>query len=334
MRRVLSLNSYLNFYSQIDKQPNFISFLMILPRIIFSKNIFKSFNLIRRMYKVNRLQADPPFINSKTLPKINVLIVIERKDFPLLQFTIKSLIANSLNPVSRIFIVTPNRQVPECEKLISEIKLSQSYQIQIIPENLIIDSKIRKKLRIEFIERYGWILQQFITVNFILEQKWSGETPILALDGDTIVTRPTSWIDDNGNQILLQSIEYHRPYYELIKKLDSKLCKDKLSFVTHHMVYLPSRFRDIYSKLGIMNLDQLAQFVIDNYDKSQKSSVCVEFEIYAQYLFLNYKEKISVLKFANISVSREDFLLKSEFKDDFWEDYSKYKSISLHSYLD
>ena len=279
-----------------------------------------------RLYRLNRFPTEPTFILDLDLPMINVLIVVEQKDFELLPLTLGQLLKNSLNKVSKVSVVTPFSQMAECEELLNPFR--KKMMITVYSEDDVVSSEVREKIRNEFSERYGWVLQQFLTVAFIQSEKYSGSEPILALDADTCLTRPTAFINCNNKQILFTSTEYHQPYYDLIKKLSNDLCEEKLSFIGHHMVYQPNLFRKIFNRLDIESMEKLINFVLENYQKNTLSPICVEFEIYAQWMVKNYRENVEILKFTNKSVERESFLADPDFGK-----YSNYESISLHSYF-
>lgn len=329
--RYLRISEFISYYSRVDKKPGLPSILMIIPRVMLSKKPVTIMTLIYRSIVVNRLPAEPSFKDSKKLPEITILIVVEEKDFYLLNKCVSQAIKHSKNKISRVVVVTPKRQVDKCRRVISNIPMK--VKPELISEDMIVPVKVRQKLKKEFKDRYGWVLQQFITVGFMLKDEYNLGKPILALDADTFISRNTAWIDNSGTQVLLRSIEYHKPYYELLNKLNKNLIQNRYSFITHHMVFQPQLFKEIFSKLGIPTLEKLAEFVIKNYSRYEKSPICVEFEIYAQYLNTYRKEKIELLKFSNISIKRNKLQLIGN-EEKLAEEYSNYKSISMHSYYD
>lgn len=331
-RRFFSITSYIEYFAQINKTPSILSLTGVFLGALTKRNIKENLGMMRRAYYVNRLPAFPSFNLSKNLPKIELLIVVEEKDFELLEYTIRNFLKFSLNPVKRLVLVVPEDQIKNCKNVIDMIK--PKIEFEILSEDDVVKESVRKILKLEFGNRYGWILQQFITVAYLLEYKENVDEPVVALDADTLIQNYTSWIDDKKRQILLPSIERHQPYYDLIKKLPKDILVKNRTFISHHMVYLPSRFRQIFEEIGFKEVNALVEFVIQNYDRSVNSPICVEFEIYAQYLCKFMPECRELLKFSNVSVNRKDYLetiQKSNFKGVSF--YRNFKSISLHSYL-
>lgn len=323
--RFISLTEFYNHFSRIDKKPNFLDIISIVPLLLFL-GMLKEFKIVIRSYKSNRLPTEPTFNNDKNIPKVTLLIVAEQKDFELIPFSLKQALINSRNLISRVVFITPSRQIESCRRIVNDFQ--NQVVMEFISEDAIVNRNVRELIKREFKNRYGWILQQFATVAFLLEESLSGSIPVLALDADTLLTRPTTFINKENKQVLLCSTEYHQPYYVLINKLSNDLCHDKLSFISHHMIYQPDLFRTIFRDLNIDSIEKLLKFVLENYDKKSESPICVEFEIYAQWLVKNFRAKIELLKFSNISISREHFLQNPDLAQ-----YSGYKSVSLHSYL-
>ena len=323
--RFVSLTEYFNYYSRIDKKMKLIHLILIIPRILLFFRIGE-IRALKRLYRLNKFPTEPTFKDDTDLPKINLLIVVEKKDFELLPLSLGQLLQNSLNKISKVSIVTPFSQIKECEELLHPFR--KKVMITFYSEDEVVNSKVREKIRNEFSDRYGWVLQQFATVAFIQNEKYSDSEPILALDADTCLTRPTAFINSKNEQILFTTTEFHQPYYDLIKKLSNDLCEERLSFIGHHMVYQPTMFRIIFNLLDIDTMEKLINFVLENYDKSTLSPICVEYEIYAQWMVKNNRKNVEILKFTNISVPRESFLTDPDFGK-----FSNFESISLHSYL-
>jgi hypothetical protein len=99
------------------------------------------------------------------------------------------------------------------------------------------------------------------------------------------------------------------------------------------MLIQPSILREIFGKLGLDNLEYLFSSVIKFATKDEASTVCPEFELYAQGLMKFFPNLVSSVKFSNISVVREEILGKN-IKLEILETYRKtYNSVTAHSYL-
>jgi hypothetical protein len=270
-------------------------------------------------------------MNDSAFPSIDVLYVVEQKDFIFLENSIRNLLKYSLNPIGNIYFVAPLKQMTILNNMLDIIFdfLNKNHiGWRIISEDDVVPLETRDKLRENFVSRYGWVLQQFATVYFVYEGKFSNSERIFALDADTIITDYMCFVNKKNKQILCRTSEYNSPYYDLIRKLDSNLCKKRESFIAHQMLYQVSFMKDIFSRISIFSLADLVDFVIKNFERSSNSPICIEFEIYAQGMRFFHNDFIEILKFSNLGISR------ASFRDDF--DISEYEgvynSISMHSY--
>ena len=71
-------------------------------------------------------------------------------------------------------------------------------------------------LKLRFQSRYGWTLQQFLKISFVLE---SSLDAILIVDADTVLLEERSWISDSGRQILTPSDEFNISYYDFLSTI-------------------------------------------------------------------------------------------------------------------
>ena len=127
-------------------------------------------------------------------------------------------------------------------KLIDDLKFK--IPVIVLNEDDVIIKSDRIKIRTRFRENYGWILQQLLTLTYILQSNSKG---VLALDADTIVMKDTLWLNSHGEQILLVSHEYHKPYYQFLRNINLIKAKPKYTFVTHHMLFQPEKLRKIWT---------------------------------------------------------------------------------------
>jgi hypothetical protein len=95
------------------------------------------------------------------------------------------------------------------------------------------------------------------------------------------------------------------------------------------MLVQASVFREVYEVFGgdiYTALEQAFSFS----DLSDNSPFDLKYEIYAQYLINNYKERVSFVKWANLSCSRGELASVIEGKSTTEEFSSLYNSVSLH----
>lgn len=285
---------------------------------------------IKNLFRVKRAVSLPENLElpSRTFPEIEILSVVAGKDIEVLALALESALLSSANPVAKISLICPARDVSNCRREVAKIKFDGT--IQIIDENLILNSYRRNEILLAFGNRYGWVLQQFLAVEHILNSKHKG---VLLLNSDTILIRRAHWLDGLGNQLMLVSLEFHKPYYELLGKVMGFSRNPKYTFVTHHMLFQPEKFKAILGSRGFQSTEEFQRAVIQNAEPGQSSPLCVEFEPYGQGMCKDFLNFVHLRKFSNVSIRRDEFdktqILKSI---DGKLDY-RYNSLSLHDYL-
>jgi hypothetical protein len=261
------------------------------------------------------------------LPSIELLLIVARKDFTSLPLAISKAVKNSLNPISVIRVVTPHDAIVECRRVIKNLELNLPICVDDEDEVFPLDRRLEMKEL--FGHKYGWGLQQFLTVECVLRSSASG---VLALNADTIILRPQVWLNSNFVQILFQSSELHLPYYRVLESVFPNLEIQKLSHVTHHMLFQPDLLREIFRMNGISNTGDLFQRLKIVFEKDQESPFCIEFEPYAQGMRTFFPDKIEVRRFSNIAVSLDTIRAGVPSVVNSFEEESRYNSISLHSW--
>ena len=312
---------------QIGLKPKWWQWLTTaLNRVAKARNL-QSIKGLPRSWRVNRLEESLE-LNSGTFPPIELLIVVAGKDMEMLPIVISSALRFSMNPIHKISIICPRLEVRACKLLLS--KMSYSGKCDILSEDKVIDSNRRDLIAQKFPDRYGWVLQQFLALEFIFNSKEDG---ILLLNSDTILLRNVHWLDAGRNQILMSGTDFHKPYYELLGKIFGVSKKPVFTFVTHHMLFQPEFLREIFENRGYKLLSSFLEDVVFNADPFQNSPLCVEFEHYAQGIRIDFPHHVSIRKFGNISKSRTqenmDYVVRAlEGKQEL-----NYNSVSLHDYL-
>lgn len=326
MRGFFKISSYFSYYSRVDKRPSYLHIIFLWP--FFLRHPKSNIALFQRFMQANSLPNEANFRDEGPLPEISCLLVITQKDFINLSDCIEGLVMGSKNPINKFFFVTPSRYVVQCQSLVQDILPLNNFEI--LSDESIVSVGMMDKLKSKFGSSFGWVLQQFLTVAFIIESQENG---ILALDGDTILLRPQTWLSNNGMQALMVSNEYHSAYYQLLTKIDSSFKSANLTFVTHHMLFQPSKMRAILEKIGVRNIDDLVDLVLPLVDIDTKSPICIEFELYAQSMIQHFPELIRLIRFSNIPFTlpiSENYgrQVLTELKRSL-----KYNSVSVHSWI-
>ena len=284
------------------------------------------FRRYREFYVRHRALSHPqaPFFNEEmNLPTIEITIDCAAKDSKLVTKVIKFAELNVRNPISSVKVVVPSSDFQVISGIISE-NVFQS-QIIILDEDTLLDSELRDRIRALFPNRYGWIIHQFLTLQQVLNSSTSG---ILSIDSDTLILRPMAFLNNDGVQMLMESLEYNKPYYEFLNKINEVYPVKTPSHVTHYSFFQKRLLLGILTQLGIFNLMQLLDFIEMYADLNSSSAICIDRELYALGLIAFYPDAYTLVKFANISVSLNEILDPKKVQA-FSE---KYNSISAHSY--
>jgi hypothetical protein len=276
------------------------------------------------MFKISRLPVKIIEIKESQLPEIEIMINSTQKDFLLLNNIIKYAVINSKNKVVEVKVIVPPDQLDLCRSIIS----MHICKVTLLSENQFLNDSIRDKIKKYFPHRYGWVLQQLITLDVVLNSKLSG---VLQVNSDTYLLRSTEWLDHDFKQPIFCSPEYHEPYYLLLNKLNPLFKIKTDSHVTHHMLFQPVYLQKILIKCGISNLNQLLDFVIENCE-NDLSPMCIEFELYAQGMLTYFKDNINLLKFGNVSCYIDNEITGLVFEKNLKKLSKKYNSVSFHSY--
>jgi hypothetical protein len=203
-------------------------------------------------------------------------------------------------------------------------------EVNIIDEETQIDENTRIQLKNRFTNRYGWVIQQLLAVNFVLTSNAKG---ILLLNADTVMLREVEWLDSRFNQILMASVEYHEPYYAFLHKALKFPPNPKYTFITHHMLFQPSLYKSILEKKDVTSIELLAKIMVEQSDRNEDSPFCIEFEPYAQGMLQYYLSRVHLRKFSNLSMQRtqENVLNINRIIDNNLR--ADYNSVSFHDYL-
>jgi len=151
-------------------------------------------------------------------------------------------------------------------------------------------------------ERSGWYLQQLLKLyaGFVIPKL---KEYYLVIDADTAFLKPTTFFENNL-PLFNYGLEYHLPYFEHMKRLDSSLEKQtKVSGICHHMIFNKFLVRRLFDKIE-NNFDKQPFWKIFLEQLSPKDiagSGASEYEIYFNFLIKEFPNdlKIRPLKFIN-----------------------------------
>ena len=143
------------------------------------------------------------------------------------------------------------------------------------------------------VDRSGWLYQQLIKLS--CDQLCKAEN-ILALDADTVLTRPQRLIK-NGRVVLNVSDERYQPYYQAVHRLLPDIPIFPYSFVSHHMVFTKSCLRGLKTCLEQRGRKWF-QAILDAIDPEEMSGFS-EYELYGNYMMAQHPGRVTIEHFLN-----------------------------------
>lgn len=171
-------------------------------------------------------------------------------------------------------------------------------------------------------ERVGWYLQQLlklyagIVIPNILEK-------YLVVDSDTFFLKPTTFIEDDMC-LYNYGVEYHRPYFEHMKRLDRSLKKtdNEKSGICHHMIFETIYIKELMNKIENTHNREFYHVFLEKVDNSCVTAGASEYEIYFNYMLSNNFDKIKVRKLNWTNTNKLDI-----------DNNDDYDYISYHWYM-
>lgn len=249
--------------------------------------------------------------------EIDVVIPTVSKDFEILNLLIKSL-SMLQHPVNKIFVVAPND-----EKL---KKFCNDEGLVFIDEVTVLGfGKSYINYKVDGQDRSGWLFQQLLKLS---GENFTEMENYLVIDSDTIFVNENCFID-SGKYIFYENEEWHKPYFKNFQKLFGYKAPAKLSFTSHMMIFNHQLLKKM-KKVLETNYDKTWYDVYISTSDPNEQSCISDYDTYANWVLHNFPEKTVTAPFYNKSVSR-NFLNSYE---ELVQEYSNYKSISFHSYID
>lgn len=242
---------------------------------------------------------------------ISVVIPCHPKDSALLSVVLEGLEKNCLNHISEVIIVSP-------ENL--EINLSTKLNLRFLNDSQVVSPELFEIIKTNFpTSQFGWVLQQVIKIETAIKLSQNENT--LAIDSDTVITKPTLFVDGN-RQILNITREYHRQYIKQYQDFSKTNFDLGLSFVTHYQLWK----QDILE--GLWGDDRLNEW-LSCADKSSQSSMS-EYQSYGSHLVEKHPQRFKFAQWGNIELSRT--LVKDLSYEAATSARPNARSISIHSY--
>jgi hypothetical protein len=249
---------------------------------------------------------------------ISIVFVIHPKDYEILKYSLWFLKKNSLNTIDKVYIVSTPSEFA--------IKFCNKYSCIFIDENSICEIKKNQiNYPFENLDRSGWLFQQILKLNIYNIIK---EENFLIFDSDTILLKKKKFIDIDRFYLSYASW-VHEPYFKFIEKVIKIKPARNLSFVSHFMLFNREILRKLNNEIVKQTGIYLNQLILKHTDYTSISGFS-EYELYGQFLYFNYPNKIQLMELKSISMTRKKI---NWFKLFYYNYFSSYDFISFHSHL-
>ncbi len=249
---------------------------------------------------------------------IDVVIPAAEKDVAVLGLAIDGIRRNAKHPIQSIFVVSPRSGAIEglCRRKRCHFVYERDL-LKMDPTDI--------GLVVNGLDRSKWIYQQFL--------KWSGDalaetTHYLVVDADTVLIRPQ--VFERGGRIILNyGDEYHRPYFEMYRRLLKEAASSPVSFTSHQTLFDKRVLGELKERIEYLHGCSWTEAIMKNIDPREPSGSS-DYETYGQYMFLHHAAATAVEYWFNLSLRRTRnlrnvTLLALQYA-------GKYKSLSFHSY--
>ena len=261
-----------------------------------------------------------------TIERITIICVVTAKDFLMLPNVIRHGVnAVGQENVIKIHVIVPQKYYVEASVLLNTVF---SHLLEISTDEEVISVEGRNLINSHFKAKSTWVLQQLVK----FESVRIANSNCLILDADTLILNNRYLRVVNGVQALTPTEEFNQPYYTFLEKISKIFSNPTFSFVPHHIIVQQDIFKKMCTDLALYDVNKLIMICIQFGDISVEAPLCVDYELYAQYLFINYPHRFVLIKWSNISISRNQYFIYS--KNKVFNSILKklYNSISFHSW--
>jgi hypothetical protein len=227
---------------------------------------------------------------------ISVAVLTSEKDLDLLPFSIASLKHAVTNPIIVLNIVCPSRSKSEVENILKEASFSLDFEI-----NVSTDEEILSNAGLSNTDFVSSVAKMEI-LKLVLGSL--SASPILILDGDTLLLRPRTWISDS-TQITPVAQEYFLGHKNFSERLLNQQIQTGLGFVTHHALFVPEQVKRIFGLVG--GVQKLANEINNGVERgwTSQGEFPSEWQIYGDSLSTT-KSAVQPIpaSFSNIGMNR------------------------------
>jgi hypothetical protein len=192
----------------------------------------------------------------------------------------------------KIFIITSRNNFT-----LFRNELDASLPIYLLDEDKIIENVNLNSLEDYFAKRIGkrrragWYFQQFLKMS--VSNLPEVADYYLIWDSDTILLRSIAFFDDSETVLINPRMEYHKPYFDILKKT---VCIDRkvdFSFISEHLMIKKSYMKELVKVLEVRASNEMSwiKLILNSIeDQYLSASGFSEFETYGNFIACNYKD--------------------------------------------
>ena len=311
--RVFIKVSYRQLTNQLRRSESRLLGSVIVNLSLSIANLMKIQKIPYALRQVISLAQPSDPLRGKFLPTIDIAIPCHFKDFDNLPLVIQGAKAGVSNPIGKIKLITPEYLSLELQNRFPDCLVSTDESVLGTDLVKAINESVPKEVR-------GWVIQQVIKFRMAIMGE---QVATLILDADTVLLIPKVWLDPEGTQILCIANEYHLPYKKHIHNVFGGQTH-LLSFITHHQLMQRDFVREIFGQ----NSEGLIEWV-KAADFNESFSIS-EYETYGEWMIKRKPNQIIFAKWNNVPAKLNS---NNPSYAEIVDDYSKYGSVSNHSYL-
>ena len=322
MRKVKSFQEAVNDLSRFPVA-NWVSSLWFVLHILkYGPSLLRS---IVRILRAN-LVKNEWITNEEDLLPIEVLIPCTEKDARTLNLVIRSVLENSLNEITKINIVCPEKELVQITAMVEDENFE--CRIEIHNERKFINPTLYDEIVALLGKRAGHAIQQIVKICFVASSRAFG---ILVLDSDTVILQPVCWLDKHSNQVLYLSWENTPEHYNHLELLCERRFNRSLNTVTHHMLMQPEWVREF---MGASTENGINQFMMRAFELSNKeiaSIFSLDYLFYGLNAIEHHRQQVQIVRWCNISSRFTDSVNRSSVIEEL-KTLFPYKSVSFHEW--
>lgn len=217
--------------------------------------------------------------------RYDIIIPSSKQDISFLPRVFKY-IRKNLVDVNSIFVITSINHFHYLKRYI------KNYNVTLLDENKLcsgltynsIDVILKSKGEMS---RTGWFFQQFLKMGFS-QTEYAGEY-YLSWDADTLPLSNIQFFDNEGRPLFTKKKEYHKPYFETMKKLINMDKTVDFSFIAEHMMFRTSFVKELLTDVDKSKIEGKFWFEkIINASVTLREPGFSEFETYGTYVWVKH----------------------------------------------